>query len=118
MVVTRQCPGCKAIFPYQEGLVSSGGLYRYGVNSAECDAAFNELLAYEYKNGCFNKHSPQAYAVQHPPHLEVQKDRGIEDRLIAASRQSVAIHLVWLYLIVETDLEPLVAGAGVQRVLA
>ncbi len=117
-MVTRTCPGCKTVFPYQEGLESSGGLFRYGVNSPECNAAFGQLLTHEYEQGCFNKHSPQAYAVQHPPHLVVQRERGIEDRFIAASRQSVAIHLVWLYLMLETDLAPLVAGAAVQRVLA
>lgn len=99
------CPGCKAVFPLRdkEDVPASTGFARYGVNSYECNAAFAELLAYEHAHGCFNKHSPQAYAVQHPPQLEIQKERNIDERLRAASRQSVWVHLFALHLMVEKN---------------
>ena len=100
---TRQCPGCKVILPYQEGLehFQSTGFGRYGVASPECYALFNEVLMKESMWGRTTFARLDAYGVQHPPHAEIQKTLGINERLIAASKQSVAIHLIALYLMIE-----------------
>lgn len=86
------------------------------MNSSACGAAYQDLIAYEYEHGCFNRHSPQAYAVQHPPHALLQQQLGIDDRLQAASRQSVWIHLFALYLMLEKHM-PLPEVFNAMKVL-
>lgn len=75
------------------------------------------MLAYEYSNDCFQKHSPQAYAVQHPPRVEIQRTLFIDEKSFAASRQSVAIHLFALYLIIEKDMPLAEVFAAMRQLL-
>ena len=58
-----------------------------------------------------------AYGVQHPPHAEIQKSLGVNERLVAASKQSVAIHLIALYLMIEKKMPLDQVAAGMDRVL-
>lgn len=103
---TRQCPGCHAIFPYQEDLAQqSVGFARYGVTSPECFEALNQVMAHEYAYDLPMCIRLDAYGAQHPPHAEIQKQLGVNNRLIAASQQSVVIHLIALYLMVEKKIE-------------
>lgn len=104
---TRQCPGCHAIFPYQEELnnFEQVGFARYGVTSPECFEALNQVMANEHMYGRPMCIRLDAYGAQHPPHAEVQNILGINARLIAASKQSVVIHLIALYLMVEKKIE-------------
>jgi len=114
-IKTRQCPGCKVVLPYQEGLdhLLTVGFGRYGVSSPECLALFNQVFIREYECGRPQHGRIDAYGVQHPPHADVQKSLGINERLIAASKQSVAIHLIALYLMIEKKM-PLDQVAGVM----
>ncbi len=118
-VQTTTCPGCKAVFPKSSAYVPEKreGFLRYGVTSFECNEAYEKLIAYEYEQGCFNKHSPQAYAVQHPPHIELQKKLGIEERFIAASLQSVWVHLFALHLMLEKDMPLIDVFKAMQQLL-
>lgn len=94
----RQCPGCKIIFPYQEDLVGDqGSIGRYGVASPECIALSNEVFVKFFDRFPTNPGlilPVDAYAVQHPPHFQHQKELGISKRFIDASIQSVGIHLI------------------------
>lgn len=94
-----RCPGCKALFKEHEG-----PLWVYGVSSAGCWHAFTQLLGYERDVYGFpdeNRLVVDAYAVQHPQNSELQKKLGISKRSIAASVQSVAVHLIALYCALE-----------------
>lgn len=97
----RQCAGCKVILPLQENLPYEGTFARYGVASPECIALFNELLLKEYEYERPIEARFDAYFVQHPPHKEIQEKLGISERHKAASKQSVFIHLIALYLMIE-----------------
>ena len=99
----RQCPGCKSILPYQDYPADN----RYGVHSPECRKAFDEIIAKEGLNEWLSVHRliVDSYSVQHPPHSEIQKELGIEKRFVAASIQSIAIHLIALYLAIEKKVE-------------
>lgn len=111
----RNCPGCKVILPYQEGPYN-----RYGINSPECWAAFTELLAQESEHYGYppaHRLIVDAYAVQHPPHLEHQLALKIEKRLIDASIQSIVIHLIALYAAFEEQKELLAISRIMDRVL-
>ena len=105
----RQCYGCKAQFPYVEASESyqTIGIARYGVASAECIAAFCDVLGKEQEWAGYppiHRLFIDAYAVQHPPHREIQEKLGIDQRLIDASIQSIVIHLIALYLAFEKKL--------------
>lgn len=115
---TRQCPGCKIILPYQDGLehLLQAGIGRYGVASPECLSLLEQVTVKDYE--CGGHASIDAYAVQHPPHAEIQQKLGINSRLIAASKQSVAIHLLGLYLRIEKNMNRDAAGRAMQKVLA
>lgn len=106
----RTCPGCLATFP-----LCDGPAYRYGVMSPECFAAFNAVLVQEgarYGYPPAHRLIVDACAVQHPPRLEHQLALGIESRLRAASIQSVAIHLIALYLALKLKVAlPAIAGS-------
>ncbi len=105
-MITQQCPGCHAIFPYQEDLTQQNvGFARYGVTSPECFEALNQVMANEYAYDLPMCIRLDAYGAQHPPHAEIQKQLCVNDRLIAASQQSVVIHLIALYLMVEKKIE-------------
>ena len=90
------CPGCGAIFP--EGAFPP---QRYGVASKECWQAFNTMLAKENMNFGYpevHRLVVDAYAVQHPQNFELQKSLGISKRFVEASIQSIAVHLIALYI--------------------
>jgi hypothetical protein len=116
-VRTRQCPGCKIILPYQDGLehLLNAGIGRYGIASPECLTLLQQVTLKDYE--CGGHASVDAYAVQHPPHASTQQILGISPRLIAASKQSVAIHLLGLYLRIEKKMSKQAAGIAMQKVL-
>jgi hypothetical protein len=121
-IKTRECPGCHAVFPYQEeaNAFQGVGISRYGVTSPECIALFCELLGKEREWFGYPppyRHMVDAYAVQHPPHAEVQKVLDISDRFIAASKQSVIVHLIGLYLMLEKKVSPLEVSAVIDKIL-
>lgn len=114
---TRQCPGCKIILPYQDGLehLLNAGIGRYGVASPECLALLQQVALKDYE--CGGHASIDAYAVQHPPHAATQQLLEISPRLVAASKQSVAIHLLGLYLRIEKKMSKYAAGIAMQKLL-
>ncbi len=92
---TISCPGCGAIYPKTDEPTD-----RYGVSSPGCWAAFNELQAHErtlFGYPDIHRLIVDFYAVQHPPNLEIQRHLNISQRLIDASIQSVAVHLIALH---------------------
>lgn len=95
------CPGCKGLFPDVDG-----ERFRYGTSSPGCWQAFTILLGHEQSNlnPIFNRLVVDAYAVQHPQNLPLQKELGIEDRLITASIQSIPVHLLALYCALENKI--------------
>ncbi len=116
-----QCPGCKVLLPSQDDLIGhQGSLGRYGVTSPECEALFNEILARFFDQFSTNPGlilPIDAYAVQHPPHFEHQAALNISKRFIDASVQSVGIHLVILYLMVEKKMSKSEAGKIANQIL-
>lgn len=119
-ITTRQCPGCKIILPKQEELdyLYDGAFGRYGVASPECLNLLNKVLLQEYEYGRPMSLRIDAYGVQHPPHGEIQKALGIKPRLIAASKQSVAIHLLALYFMLEKKLPLSEVAVSMDRILS
>lgn len=99
----RICPGCRLQFPFQPELTESNlvGFARYGVASPECLAVFESVHGKEAQYGAPCSFRLDAYAVQHPRRDDHQKQLGINKRFVAASIQSVAIHLIALYSIIE-----------------
>lgn len=84
------CPGCGADIPRVEGPV-----HRYMESSPSCWAAYGELLAREYCDPAYlavHQLTVDTYAVQHPGHPSPQ------------SIQSVAVHLISLYFVLELGL--------------
>lgn len=57
------------------------------------------------------------YSAQHPPHIELQKKLGIDERCIAASRQSVWIHLFALHLMLEKNMPLMDVFRAMQQLL-
>lgn len=87
---TEVCPGCRAKFEKREGPT-----HPYIGASAACWAAYGDVLAREYGEygyPAIHRLTVDAYAAQHP---------GIESR---QSIQSVAVHLIGLYLWLECGL--------------
>jgi hypothetical protein len=117
---TRQCQGCKIALPYKEGLEYYGIIAygRYGVASPECLALLDELLMKEFTFDRPMLARFDAYGVQHPPHFEIQKKLGVSERLILASSQSVAVHLIALYLMLEKKVEIHSVSAIMARILS
>lgn len=100
-----QCPGCKAAFSSIDIPIA---VHQYGVISPECWAAFLTLLVYESEHlGYPPEHRlvVDACAVQHPQNFELQKQLGIEERLVRASVQSVGRHLIGLYCALEIKMD-------------
>jgi len=100
--VNSICPGCKIVLPYKEELqhYQTVGIARYGVVSPECAVIFLEVLNNERELFGYppaHRLIVDAYAVQHPPHSQIQAKLKIEKRLIDASIQSISIHLLALY---------------------
>lgn len=113
--IFRTCPGCKIQLPITESPIVGSNFERYGVASPECLMLFQEVLAHEYTYGFIGDkaYAVHAYAVQHPPHEEYQQALGIAERFRAASRQSVVIHLLALYLLLEKK----AASSLIDRIL-
>ena len=96
------CPGCKIVLPYKEELqhYQTVGIARYGVVSPECSFIFLEVLNNERELFGYppaHRLIVDAYAVQHPPHAEIQTKLKIDKRLVDASIQSISIHLLALH---------------------
>jgi hypothetical protein len=88
----KSCPGCGALFP-----ASDGPTHAYIGASAGCWAVFGEVVAREYNDfryGAIHQMTVDTYAVQHP---------GAPSR---RARQSVALHLISLYLQLEQAYNP------------
>ncbi len=86
-----KCMGCGGLFADIQGPT-----HRYMESCPGCWAIYGEVLAREYSNPAYfqvHRLTVDAYAVQHPGRLSPQ------------SIQSVAVHLIRLYLIFETGLE-------------
>ncbi len=84
------CPGCRGMFPE-----ITGPTHPYMESSPGCWAAYGRLLAREYGDpACYEVHrlSVDAYAVQHP------------GRPSRRSVQSVGVHLIRLFLFLESGL--------------
>jgi len=104
---TRECYGCKGIYPYRPDLeaYATYGMGRYGVAIPECMAALSDIIVKE--NELYGYPQPahrliiDAAGLQHPPHLAIQEKLGIESRFIDASIQSIWIHGLALYCIFE-----------------
>ncbi len=82
-----ECFFCKGLFPK-----SDGPTHRYMSSTPGCWQLYGEILAREYSDSTYWKNhrlTVDAYAVQHP---------GIES---AQSIQSVAVHLLSLYFVIE-----------------
>lgn len=89
-----KCMGCGGSFADIQGPT-----HRYMESSPGCWAAYGEVLAREYGDQAYfqvHRLTVDAYAVQHPGQPSPQ------------SIQSVAVHLIRLYLVLET-------GLGMQR---
>ena len=98
---TEICPGCGAIFP-----ASDGPTHAYIGSSAGCWAIFDEVVAREYSDfryGSIHQMTVDTYAVQHP---------GEPSR---KSSQSVALHLISLYLQLERGYDPERARGALKR---
>lgn len=81
------CPGCGLLLP-----PSDGPTHAYIGSSAACWALFGEVIAKEFSDpayGRWHQHTVDAYATQHP---------GEDGR---RQRQSVAVHLAALCLLLE-----------------
>jgi len=90
--VAEQCPGCGVALP-----AADQPPHPYMTCSTGCWARYGELLAVQYSDPqrmTFHQLVVDAYAAQHPD--------GAEPRAV----QSVAIHLMTLYLFVERDVDP------------
>lgn len=89
LLKSERCPGCLAEFS-----PSGTGIHAYIGASSGCWAVYTEVLAKEYENRSYwpaHRFSVDTYAVQHP---------GVPER---RSQQSVNIHLMALYLLIEED---------------
>lgn len=83
----ESCPGCGALVPETDGPT-----HRYLGASPGCWAVFGEVLAREYSDQRYwpvHQLTVDAYAVQHPGQTSPQ------------TIQSVAVHLISLYLVLE-----------------
>ena len=91
MTKLETCPGCQAVLP-----VSDGAIHRYMTSSAPCWEMFNNLNdpARPLAPAPFNNLIVDAYAVQHPGTKSNQ------------TINSVAIHLMVLYGVLEHGFEP------------
>lgn len=97
------CPGCGALTPDRDGPV-----HPYLGASAGCWADYGEVLAKEYSEFRYpsvHRLTVDAYSVQHP---------GTPSR---RAIQSVTVHLVSLYLVLERGFSSEKATAGIRRVL-
>ena len=97
----ERCPGCGVELP-----AFAGPVHRYMESSPSCWAAYGEVLAREYNDPAFmaaHRLTVDAYAVQHPGRPSPQ------------SIQSVGVHLISLYLVLEEQLSHRAATQLMQR---
>lgn len=95
-----ECPGCRALLPFSDYPADN----RYGVTSAECRQVFDEILVKEqelFGYPAVHRLIIDTYWVQHLPHDEVQWRFQVSSRFIAASIQSISIHLIALYCAID-----------------
>ena len=98
---TETCPGCGALFP-----ASDGPTHAYIGASVGCWAIFGEVVAREYSDfryGSIHQMTVDTFAVQHP---------GEPSR---RASQSVALHLISLYLQLERAYDPERARDALKR---
>jgi hypothetical protein len=99
----EHCPGCRALLSGVDGPT-----HPYLGASAACWAVYGEVLAREYGEygyPSFHRLTVDAYGIQHP---------GTPSR---RSIQSVAVHLVSLYLVLERGKSSEQATKGIRRAL-
>ncbi len=95
------CPGCGSSFPDIEGPT-----HPYLLASPGCWSCYGEVLNREYSDIRYyrlHRLTVDAYAVQHPGEPNPQ------------SIQSVALHLISLYCVLERSVEPTKATSIMQR---
>ena len=100
---TIKCSGCGALVPDTDGPT-----HAYIGAAAGCWAIYGQVLAKEYGEYRYppvHRLSVDTYAVQHP---------GTPSR---RSIQSVAVHLVRLYLVLERDLNYKMAADAMRRIV-
>jgi hypothetical protein len=115
--ITSTCPGCKIVLPITNYPADN----RYGVASAECRQALDEILMKEgelFSYPAVHRLIIDAYGVQHPPHAEVQEALGVSKRFVDASIQSIGIHLIALYLAIEKKMELRKIAGEMDKVLS
>ena len=97
-----RCLGCGALVPDCDGPT-----HEYMLSAPCCWATFNELAARQYEIASFDlrRLAVDAYAVQHP---------GATDRRAV---QSVAVHLISLYFVLERGLTPTEATDKMRHAL-
>jgi hypothetical protein len=99
-----ECPGCKAPVPEGEGLT-----HPYIGANAGCWGLYSEVLGREYQDGdLFHKihrMTVDAYAVQHPGKPEKR------------TIQSLNVHLVALYLVLEKGVSPSFVTQAMARLI-
>lgn len=97
-----RCLGCGALVPDSEGPT-----HEYMLSAPGCWALFNEVAVQQYEIASFDlrRLAVDAYAVQHP---------GTTDR---RAIQSVAVHLISLYFVLERGLTPAEATDKMRRAL-
>ena len=96
------CLGCGALVPD-----SDGPTHEYMLAAPGCWSLFNEVAVQQYEIASFDfrRLAVDAYAVQHP---------GTTDR---RAIQSVAVHLISLYFVLERGLKPSEATDRMRRAL-
>ncbi|MFK8031369.1 MAG: DUF5946 family protein [Gammaproteobacteria bacterium] len=97
----QTCPGCKLESPSLNGPV-----HRYMESSPACWATYGKILAREYSSPDYmavHRLTVDAYAVQHPGRPSRQ------------SVQSVAVHLISLFMVLERKLSHQEATAVIGR---
>ena len=97
-----RCLGCGAWVPD-----SDGPAHEYMLSAPGCWALFNEVAVQQYEIASFDlrRMAVDAYAVQHP---------GMTDRRAV---QSVAVHLISLYFVLERGLTPTEATHKMRQAL-
>lgn len=97
-----RCLGCGALVPDVDG-----STHEYMLSAPGCWSFFNEVAVQQYEIASFDlrRLAVDAYAVQHP---------GTTDR---RAIQSVAVHLISLYFVLERGLKPSEATDKMRRAL-
>ena len=98
------CPGCRAQVPD-----IPGNPHKYIGSCAGCWQVYGEILARQYSEFKYpqptHRLTVDTYAVQHP---------GVPGR---QSAQSVNVHLIGLYLVIENKLQGLTATKALSRMI-